>query len=188
MRTFSNFSRRLPVLALMTLFLAACDDSPTGPIGNGLEFGDSGGSGAAPVASVLMSRTLTQVDRTGFPAITTAMIASGADKDAFNLAAPAGDETDFFVTLTETLMARYGLTQAGADGLADFVLPDIVPLGNLSGFPNGRRLEDDVLDIELGLIFGVFGPSVPALETDNVDGNDVPFLNTFPYLAGPQTS
>ena len=56
MRTFSNIFRCLPVLALMALFVAACDDSPTAPIGDGFEFGDSGGSGAAPVASVLISR------------------------------------------------------------------------------------------------------------------------------------
>ena len=75
-----------------------------------------------------------------------------------------------------------------ADGLADFVLPDVQGLGDLSGFPNGRQLDDDVIDTVLSLIFGVFGPAVPVLQSDNVDGNDVPFLGTFPYLGSPHTS
>lgn len=55
------------------------------------------------------------------------------------------------------------------------------------GFPNGRRLQDDVIDVELGLIFGVFGPAVPSLQSDGVDANDVPFQGAFPYLAAPHT-
>ena len=174
--------KRLTALALVASIAAGCDDSPTGPGGSIGDLGDDA------VASILLNMNLTQVDRFGFPAVTTAFIAANADKDAFNLAAPQDDEAVFLGTLVGTLMARYGLDVAGATGLADFVLPDIQPLGDLSGFPNGRRLDDDVLDTELGLIFGVFGPAVAALQSDGVDANDVPFLSTFPYLAGPHTS
>ena len=49
------------------------------------------------------------------------------------------------------------------------------------GFPNGRQLEDDVIDTLLGLIFeGTAGPL-----TDGVDENDEAFLDEFPYLAPP---
>jgi hypothetical protein len=130
-------------------------------------------------------RTFTQRDRFGLPAVNTAFVSSGSDKDAFNVAAPADDEANFLATLVATIKARYGLTDAQATALADFVLPDVQPLGDLSGFPNGRRLHDDVIDTELGLIFGVFGPAVPGLQSDGVDGNDVPFLGAFPYLAPP---
>ena len=179
MRYISPLLKRLPALALATLVAAACDGSPIAPIGN---------PPPDAMPSILLNRTLTQVDRFGFPAVTTAFIAASSDKDAFNLAAPENDEAAFLSTLVQSIMARYGLDQTGATGLADFVLPDIQPLGDLSGFPNGRRLEDDVLDTELNLIFGVFGPAVQALQSDGVDANDVPFLSTFPYLADPHTS
>jgi hypothetical protein len=56
--------------------------------------------------------------------------------------------------------------------------------GDLAGFPNGRRLEDDVVDIELQVVAGFLkGNKVPL--GDGVDRNDKPFLPTFPYLAAP---
>ncbi len=56
--------------------------------------------------------------------------------------------------------------------------------GDLAGFPNGRRLEDDVVDIELQVVAGFLkGNKVPL--GDGVDRNDKPFLSAVPYLAGP---
>jgi hypothetical protein len=56
--------------------------------------------------------------------------------------------------------------------------------GDTAGFPNGRRLEDDVVDIELQVVAGFLkGNKVPL--GDGVDSNDKPFLPTFPYLASP---
>jgi hypothetical protein len=58
--------------------------------------------------------------------------------------------------------------------------------GDNAGFPNGRRLADDVVDIELQALEGAIrtGKLNPAL-TDKVDQNDRPFGKTFPYLALP---
>ncbi|WP_157250024.1 DUF4331 domain-containing protein [Nonomuraea typhae] len=58
--------------------------------------------------------------------------------------------------------------------------------GDLQGFPNGRRLSDDVVDIELQAIAGaaVSGKLIPAL-TDKVDKNDKTFGATFPYIPLP---
>src|SRR4051812_17574631 len=56
--------------------------------------------------------------------------------------------------------------------------------GDTSGFPNGRRLADDVTDIELRVIGGFLkGNKLPL--GDGVDSNDVPFRATFPYVAPP---
>jgi MYXO-CTERM domain-containing protein len=60
--------------------------------------------------------------------------------------------------------------------------------GDLQGFPNGRRLTDDVVDIELQAREGAAqtGKLVPALaKGDGVNANDNPFGSTFPYLALP---
>jgi hypothetical protein len=56
--------------------------------------------------------------------------------------------------------------------------------GDLAGFPNGRRLDDDVIDIAERAVGGaLIGHSLPL--GDGVDGNDVPYLTTFPYQADP---
>ncbi len=63
--------------------------------------------------------------------------------------------------------------------------------GDVGGFPNGRRLTDDVVDIALRVMAGA-SPLTPSFNTginaqlgDGVTANDKPFLNTFPYLASP---
>ena len=63
--------------------------------------------------------------------------------------------------------------------------------GDLQGFPNGRRLADDVLDIELQALEGAAqsGTLVQALAAgDGVDANERPFSNVFPYLPLPNTA
>jgi Domain of unknown function (DUF4331) len=58
--------------------------------------------------------------------------------------------------------------------------------GDLAGFPDGRRLADDVTDESLRVVAGVLkGNNVPL--GDGVDQNDVPFLGTFPYVAPPHS-
>ena len=56
--------------------------------------------------------------------------------------------------------------------------------GDNAGFPNGRRLGDDVVDIELQVVAGFLkGNMVPL--GDGVDRNDKAFVPFFPYLPGP---
>ncbi|MDA0181857.1 DUF4331 domain-containing protein [Solirubrobacter phytolaccae] len=63
--------------------------------------------------------------------------------------------------------------------------------GDTAGFPNGRRLADDVTDIELRVIAGALlkpeqgGKQIPL--GDGIDVNDKPFRDTFPYVALPDS-
>jgi hypothetical protein len=68
--------------------------------------------------------------------------------------------------------------------------------GQFDGYPNGRRLADDVVDIEVRALAQGYGPilhsalGLPDLSPndqvgDGVDKNDVPFQTSFPYLADP---
>jgi hypothetical protein len=75
--------------------------------------------------------------------------------------------------------------------------------GDFAGFPNGRRLEDDVTDIELRALTCGYGAVVgPLIESfgfcagnanrspnnllgDGVDANDRPFHASFPYVPEP---
>ena len=56
--------------------------------------------------------------------------------------------------------------------------------GDVQGFPNGRRLADDVLDIALQVVEGELVGNPNDLG-DGVDTNDVAFSGKFPYLALP---
>jgi hypothetical protein len=71
-----------------------------------------------------------------------------------------------------------------------------VMAGDLAGFPNGRRLEDDITDVELRAVadgygdvlnklFGLPNNSPNNTVGDGVDKNDVPFLEHFPYVGLP---
>ena len=63
--------------------------------------------------------------------------------------------------------------------------------GDTQGFPNGRRLADDVTDIELRVIAGALlkpedgGKQIPL--GDGVDQNEKPFRTAFPYVALPDS-
>ena len=68
--------------------------------------------------------------------------------------------------------------------------------GDFAGFPNGRRLEDDIVDIDLRAFAQGYGPILKGalglpdkspndLLGDGVDKNDRPFLPHFPYVAAP---
>ena len=61
--------------------------------------------------------------------------------------------------------------------------------GDLAGFPNGRRLADDVVDIELRVVAGVLVDGFDIAPNnqlgDGIDANDKPFLPYFPYVAPP---
>ena len=60
--------------------------------------------------------------------------------------------------------------------------------GDTAGFPNGRRLADDVVDIEIQALEGALrtGKIVkPLAAGDKVNANDKEFGKAFPYLALP---
>lgn len=67
--------------------------------------------------------------------------------------------------------------------------------GDLSGFPNGRRVGDDIVDIELRAVAGVlfkdannqtpFNISPNNILGDGVDANDVALPNVFPFVTKP---
>ncbi len=155
--------RRLPVVALGALLVAAaCDNDVAGPD---------------------LSVNYAQEDRFGLPAIATVFIPT-TQKDAYNQAVPAGDRATYKAQIVSVLMS-FGQSAAAADALANALTPDIQPINTSQGtaFLNGRKLDDDVITAELGLIFG----SNAALNDDHVNANDKAFLTTFPYLAAPFT-
>lgn len=119
-----------------------------------------------------------------------------------NMAVPATPRNDpNFNSLGLVYAAVLGLTAAPYNTTANL---EFIP--NMDGFPNGRRLEDDVTRIELQAVGGVVlaaiglwyddytaggpNPVTPDLlsvlgYSTGVESNDVPFTTTFPYVAAP---
>jgi hypothetical protein len=143
-----------------------------------------------------------QIDRMGRPAIATVFIPNNpippdrvsdgksSLKNTYNHSDPVNDQANFRGEVVDSLTTLFTLNDAtdpnkGDDaskiqGLADFLLPDILTVDTASstGFPNGRGLNDDVIDTELGLI------SEGAVTTDCVP-TDNTLLSAFPYLGNP---
>jgi hypothetical protein len=120
----------------------------------------------------------------------------------FDLGVKETDRTDIVQAL---LTGVPGLTQIGSKpapadtlkvnlGVPASASPNRfgVLAGDTGGFPNGRRLSDDVVDIELRVIAGALlkpeegGKQIPL--GDGVDVNDKPFRGEFPYVALPDSA
>ena len=138
------------------------------------------------VPMTLQPDHLTQADQMGRPAINT-VFNHGVDKITFNNTQPADQRTastaangTFLQEFTTELQALGGYSAAQALGIAEILLPDILTYdySSSAGFLNGRRLQDDVIDIELGLVTNgkVTGDGV---------GPHTDYLNSFPYLGKP---
>ncbi len=128
---------------------------------------------------------------------------NGGDMLRLNMAVPVTDRNS-------EAFSSLGLIQAAVLGLTDPTYAgnsDLQFIPNMDGFPNGRRLEDDVTRIELqavaGLVLAAIGlweddydpmtsdsPVTPMLLAEltystGVEANDVPFSSTFPYVQLP---
>jgi hypothetical protein len=105
---------------------------------------------------------------------------------------PRNDLVAVFLTGVAGLNLYPGGTPYEALRLNTDVLPSASPNrlgvlgGDVGGFPNGRRLTDDVIDIEIQAVAGELVGNANDLG-DAVNVNDVPFANTFPYLAAPHS-
>jgi hypothetical protein len=140
-----------------------------------------------------------RIDRMAIPAINTALIPS-AQKDAFNAANPINDASAYRATATTTINGLraavdnlFGVSfpqDGGPLGIlnsgqvAAALIPDVVTIdfSRAVQFPNGRRLQDDVIDVALGVVLNRGGT---AGISDGVSANDKAFLTAFPYLAAP---
>jgi Domain of unknown function (DUF4331) len=161
--------------------------------------------GDSQFAKYYTSPALAKIVNTVYPSLPDARTAGRADLAAILLTGlTLPDGTPF--TFTGNVQAdMLRLNTAVPPCTADAVTDDVgscsrlgVLDGDLAGFPNGRRLADDVTDIELRAIAdgygpvvnGIFGALTPNNEPNNdvgdgVNVNDRAFLGAFPYQATP---
>lgn len=173
-----------------------------------------------------------QVSRLGMPLVNEVVIPLG-QKDRFNASKPKNDGQFLDLVVDPELgklvpflyspsgiqvptAPRNDLVTIFLTGIPGINQPqNVVPSEMLrintdlaSGFPNGRTLQDDIVDVELQAVAGIFCDSAtgdPAdgcagasfsspfnvfpnnAVTDGVSGNDRAFLNNFPYMPLPHS-
>lgn len=188
MKNFKRIQVLTVALAVSILaFNCSNDDDDDDTINTGLDF----------------SGIYTQEDQMGRPAVNT-VFTSAANKDMFNVTIPTAQNATYQNMFEMNLLAlspayaNGGTNALGQDANAFTTLlaTDVLNVsldgtttfydGNAANTLSGRNLGDDVINVELLLIFG--GEDFtenPTLTNDNVDGNDKTFLTSFPYLASP---
>lgn len=139
-----------------------------------------------------------QQDQVGRPAINTVFNVA-ADKEIFNQTAPSAMGAAFQAKFQAKLLAlnpayTTNLLTLDASTFTTVLATDVLNVsttgpttfydGVAANTLSGRKLSDDVIDVELILIFG--GPTNaanPTLTSDGVAANDKAFLTAFPYEA-----
>jgi hypothetical protein len=169
--------------------LGACDDD------------DDDNNGTGPNTE----RVYRQVERLGNPLVSEVTF-DKRDHGFHNTTGPSTDVANGFKSIVSGFVTGVGgRPEALGAGIADALVPDVLiaqvdkprdsagwllwlaPFGNGYG---GRKLDEDVVDRGLDAIFGdliVPDGAIPGLSSQNVPGNDVPFVATFPYLAEPHS-
>jgi hypothetical protein len=130
------------------------------------------------------------------------------------LTANRGDLVQIFVTGIPGLTRSANLTRGGEMlRLNTSIAPATTPndlgalAGDTAGFPNGRRVTDDVVDVELTAVISnkctgtdpvpalqKFGPTLPCTNAlggflgDGVGKDGLNFLTSFPYLPTPHSA
>ncbi len=186
---------------------ATCTDG----IRNGDETGiDCGGSTCEPCEAAVdgldFSGVYVQEDQVGRPAISLVFITEGL-RDDYNKTIPSEMTAAFQADMQANLMTlnpgyvTNGLMQ-NDEAFTTMLSRDVLWVGQTgvttfydgTNIFTGRRLQDDVMDFHLLLLFGGADfenpdndgtEGQPLLISDGVNENDKPFLTGFPYLAPP---
>jgi Domain of unknown function (DUF4331) len=169
----------LVLIITSSLFIASCKKNDT------------------PAADTFdTSGTYVQNDQMARPAINTVFV-NAARKNEFNSTIPSVMDAAFNAQFQSVLTGFgyttniLGLDKAAFTGVLVTDVLNVKTNGTTTFYDGtnvltGRALGDDVIDVELTLIFGgAAGTSNPGLTSDHVNGNDKAFLSSFPFLAAP---
>ena len=147
---------------------------------------------------IINSGDFVQVDRGGVPAVNTVLIPFPR-KNEFNAATPQDDANLVFADSIIGTLNALGTSQSNIVILANIAVfkgdylrlnlgtPNMsqgfgerITTMNYTGFPNGRRIGDDTVDT---LMYFVTNQAIT--NGDNVNSNEVPLTNTFPFFGRP---
>ena len=168
------------------------DDQPNNVLGVG--FATQRGTTSIGKRGVIKgSKKFRNADRMGNPAVNVALVPF-ARKNEYNFATPEDDADGEFAPDIVANLQSLGTNEANINVLAgvavtngdllrlNLTTPNTGPGGGTNApasYPNGRRPADDTIDILLTIIAN--GNDLG----DNVDANDKPLRDAFPFFAPP---
>lgn len=160
------------------------------------------------------TKTYTQFDRLARPAVNEVFATVANNRHQINdQDNPTDDKNELAKDIQSFMVGTAGRSQAITDVTKAVLIPDVMiadlsqnttkaaylgaETGGATGSKfGGRALTDDVVDADLGVIFGNTIPSlglapddgkeIPTLAKDNVGPGSKHFTNTFPYVGAPQ--
>lgn len=183
--------------------------------------GGSSGSSAAPLGVIGVWTTTStqsggnyvQVDRLSRPVINEVFATVANNRHKVNDEdSPSNDHNQLANDIQSFMTFPAGRSQAITDVVKAVIVPDVMKVdlsksgeaaylgvetgGATGGKFGGRKLEDDVVDISLGIVFGNTIPALglapddgnelAAFTSDHVDASGKHFLAAFPYLGDPR--
>ncbi|RYX80302.1 DUF4331 domain-containing protein [bacterium] len=181
--------------------------------------GCGGGNGgvanptATPVATFSPTQTFTQTDRLARPVVNEVFATFANNRHLVNdtdnptddpnqlandiesfMTSPAGRSTQIKTVVKSVLVPDVMIADLSQSGPAAYL--GVETGGATGGKFGGRKLQDDVTDTSLGVIFGNTIPSlglapddgkeIPTLTSDNVGAGAKNYSSTFPYLGTPK--
>ena len=122
----------------------------------------------------LVHGTLTPVNQAGRPG--NNVLRQGADTNT----TPPAEQRDCFLSQYVATFKTFGYSDTDANNLALEWLPDILPYNysNADGYPNGRKLTDDIVDNLVEIM-------TRGKMKDDLVGPHTDYLPEFPYLGIP---
>lgn len=184
-------------LSVVAIGLAGCGGGSNGG-------GINGGGSNTP--------TFTQQERLARPLVNEVLATVAQRRHrANNVDNPTDDPGQLSTDIRGFMKFPAGRSDAITNVVATVLVPDVMKAdlsqsgpaaylgvetgGATGGKFGGRKLQDDVVDMSLGIIFGNTVPAlglapddgkeIPTLTTDNVDASGHQFSSTFPYLQAP---
>ena len=159
-------------------------------------------------------KVYSQVDRLARPAVNEVFAAAGNGRHKVNdEISPSQDSTQLANDIRGFTLNTAGRSAATANVIVAVLVPDVLvadlnqsatqaaylgseTAGATGSKFGGRKPQDDVVDISLGVIFGNTvsalglapddGKEIPTLVSDNVDASAKHYKTTFPYLGDPR--
>tara|TARA_R110002126_G_scaffold15320_1_gene63065 strand:- start:1722 stop:2279 length:558 start_codon:yes stop_codon:yes gene_type:complete len=183
-----KFSKIFSLLLVAGMIMTGCSDNDDGaetPISSNAQFTTADQMGRPAVNTVFLSSSSKNSFNTTAPSAQNAAFAAEMETNLAALSPAYAEETDENA-LGQNRNAFIGLL---ATDVLNVSLTSPTTFYDGTNLLTGRNLTDDVITVELILIFGgetgLSNPEFPGLSDDNVDANDKAFLSTFPYLAAP---
>jgi hypothetical protein len=195
--SFAGYNTLAVALRVPVSFLGV-QPTPNNPGGNVIGLNTRSqrrlSSGPSRTGRIPARNLYADLDRAGIPAVNVALIPFSR-KDEFNVASTVDDARGRFAGDIVATLRALGTNDSNINILAQIAVArgDFLRL-NLStvnsgpgggnnpnaGFPNGRRLSDDVIDTILLVV-----TNLTLTTGDSVNGNEVPLRNAFPFFAPP---